>query len=140
MVKLFLRKKRNSVLLITLLALTFSACKENTPIDYNSISGAWKCHESSQLGQRSYLIDIYKAKNGTNSYLFSNFNNIGLTGEYDINFSFIDNKITFSPIDNSFIRIKSGSGSVNDSFTLMQLDYIIYNGINDIPVHAEYTR
>ncbi|MFZ4582407.1 MAG: hypothetical protein ACOYM7_07135 [Paludibacter sp.] len=141
MVKLYLRKSENSIVVTLLLMLLFfSACVSNDPVSYTSIKGAWKCRETSQLAPRTYLIDIYKSKSGETNYLFSNFHNIGVSGEYDINFTVIDNKLTFPPTENSNIRIKSGSGTVSADFKLILLDYVIYNGVNDIQYHAEYTR
>lgn len=141
MAKLFQRKRRNSVFISLIgILIILSACTNTDPINYSSIKGAWKCHETSLGAQRTYLVEIFKSKSGTTDYLFSNFYNVGQTGEYDINFSYENYKITFSPIENSFIRIKSGEGTVNSSFNSMTLDYIIYNGVNDIPVHAVYSR
>lgn len=141
MAKLYLRKSENNIVVSLLLILViFSACVSNDPVNYTSIKGAWKCSETSQRGQRTYLIDIFKSKSGDTNYLFSNFHNIGVSGEYDINFTVIENKLTFPPTENSNIRIQSGSGTVSADFKQMVLDYVIYDGINDIQYHAEYTR
>lgn len=144
MVKLFQRKRRNSVSLVLLLVLLlFSACGNSDPVPHTSIKGAWKCSEISQLGQRTYLIDIYKSKSDEITYLVGNFNNIGDDGTLDIKATLVASKISISPTPQSLTGgqlVKSGSGSVNADFTLIELDYIIYNGVNDIPVHAVYSR
>jgi hypothetical protein len=144
MEKLFQRKRRNSVSFVLLSALLLlSACGNSDPVTYTSIKGAWKCRETSQQGQRTYLIDIFKSKSDETTYLISNFNNIGVDGIYDIKASFSATNISISPVPQSLSGsqvLKSGSGTVNVNFTLIELDYIIYNGVNDIPVHAAYSR
>ena len=144
MAKLFLRKRKNSAFIaLSLIILFLSACGSNEPDTYTSIKGSWKCRETSQLGQRTYLIDIYKSKSDETTYLISNFNNVGVDGIYDIKASLSTANLSISPTPQSLTGgqiVKSGSGTVNADFKLIVLDYIIYNGVNDIPVHAEYSR
>lgn len=145
MAKLSQRKRKNSAFIaLSLIILFLSACGSNDPGDtYTSIKGTWKCRETSQLGQRTYLIDIYKSKNDETTYLISNFNNVGVDGIYDIKASLSTINLSISPVPQSLTGgqiVKSGSGTVNADFKLIVFDYIIYNGVNDIPVHAEYSR
>jgi len=133
--------KTKSILLTLVLFLTFS-CVTNDPVNYTT----WHCVESSELGSRTYLVNLYKAKNDSNTYLISNFHNVSYDGLYDIILKNTNGKLAFTPaaqqIGDSQFQIKSGSGSINTNSTQMVLDYFIYdsNEKRDIGVHAVYSR
>jgi hypothetical protein len=53
----------------------------------------------------------------------------------------IENKITITPSPQQLDGqvIKSGSGTVNAAFTEIKLNYVIYNGVNDIEYSVVYS-
>lgn len=134
-------KKIKSILLASIILLPFS-CVTNNPVNYTT----WHCVENSELGSRTYLINLYKAKNDSNTYLISNFHKVSYEGVYDVILKNTNNKLAFTPtsqqIGDSQFQIRSGSGTMNTNFTLMTLDYNIYdsNEKRDIGVHAVYSR
>jgi hypothetical protein len=111
----------------------------NTTANYT----AFNCRGYSSLGEiRPYAVNIYKRSNSATGYLISNFHNLSYDGYYDIRVEIADNKITITPspqqLDGQII--KSGSGTVNDAFTEIKLNYIIYNGVNDVEYSVIYSR
>ncbi len=141
MVKLFQRKRRrNSVLLILLLSLiTLTGCVTNTPANYTTFS----CRGYSTLGEiKPYAVNLYKRSNSSTGYLISNFHNYSYDGYYDIRVEIAENKITITPSPQQLDGqvIKSGSGTVNAAFTEIKLNYVIYNGVNDIEYSVVYSR
>lgn len=138
MVKSFLRKKRKSSLfLILFIALIVSSCNTDTPTNYIT----FRCNEISPLGSRTYSVDFYKVKKDSSTYLISNFHKFSYDGEYDITAKITGNIIEITPkVLSSEIRITSGSGTVNDDFTQIHLNYIVFNGTTDLKVEASFFR
>ena len=138
MAKLSQRKRKNSAFAGLFFGfLLLLGCEQNTPVNYIT----FKCSENILGVNRIYPVYFYKTKSDSTSYLISNFHNYSQEGNYDIKATIKNNTISIIPsqtLDNT--RIKSGSGTVDADFKLIVLDYIIYNGVNDIPVHAEYSR
>lgn len=134
------RRKSSLYLLLVLYALLINACDNNTIKTYTSITGSWRCVESSQLGQRSYLLDIFKSKSGTSNFLISNFHNDGYENIF-VTFTLEGNKLTLLNQNlNQGIIVKSGNGIVSQDFKEVELNYIIFDGKTDIPVFVVYTR
>ncbi len=106
---------------------------------YKSITGSWSCEEYNPIyGQRVYIVDIERSKLDSTQFLLMNFHNL------DIN-EFIyayqsDSVLTIpeQPIVSLFV--KDGKGIVSGDFKLITLNYEIFDGINDVKIHAIYSR
>ena len=133
--------KKNSLIFACLgiAALFLGACKPSEPIHYTSIAGAWKCTESSVKGNRSYPVDFYSKKTA-GEFSISNFHNIGFEGEFDMSCSFAGNKVTLTPVENSRIRLRNGSGTVNANFTRLQMEYLVFDGTSEVRYNVVLSR
>lgn len=138
-----IRKRRKNKLfnLLFLLSVVLMSCDNNSIKTYTSVTGSWRCVEfSTQFGQRSYLLDIYKSKSGTSNFLISNFHNDGYENIF-VTFALNSNKITLTNQNlNQGLIVKSGNGIVSQDFKEIELNYIIFDGKTDIPVNVVYTR
>ena len=137
--------RKNNISLSIVLTILLISCGTNEPAGpYTSIKGTWRCTETSVMNSRSYSVDIYRTKKDTSVYLLSNFYNVSIEGEYDITAKLSGNTLTINPSPQSIgptaIVVKSGSAVVNENFTQMVFDYIIYDGQSDIKVHSVYSR
>jgi hypothetical protein len=122
------------------LLVILCACGTSDPTSYST----WHCVETSPMSSRNYLVDIYKTKKDTTIYLISNFHKISVEGEYDVKIKLTGKKYSFNPVPqqvgNSQYIIRSGGGVANATSTQIDFDYVIYDGISDMAVHATYTR
>jgi hypothetical protein len=135
------RRKSSSYLLLVLLAIVVFACENNTPKTYTNITGSWRCVESSQFGQRTYLLDIDRKRNSETDFLISNFHNVGYENIF-VSFTLNGNKLTLinQNLNMSGYIIKSGNGIVSQDFKEVELNYIIFDGKTDIPFYVVFTR
>ena len=133
---------KNSILIFQIaLIFTLISCKENVPVVHHSIEGAWRCEEFSPIGgSRIYIVDIYRTKNDTSQYLLSNFFNVDIDESVPAHLSGNTLTISQSSIGMTQIVAKSGSGIVSGNFTRIDFDYNIFDGQNEIKVHAVYSR
>ena len=135
-------KKQTVFFSVFMLLLTVS-CVDQTPTVYTSISGNWRCEESSVLGSRVYVVEIEKTnKTNVQEYILSNFHNVDIN---EFVFSTLSgSKLTINPsqsIGSSQINILSGSGDIiGTDFKRINFNYTIFDGQNNIPVTATYTR
>lgn len=136
---LIMKNRKSFVLYATTFLLI--ACTQNTPIDYTSIKGSWRCIESSQSGDRSYLIDIYKKKNETNTYLISNFHRVGYDAINDIIVVVDGNKISFATQAlGASLQLKAGTGTIDADMKQMTINYQVTDGATYISYTAQLSR
>lgn len=134
--------KKNSLALFIFPIILLCSCVTNDPTNFVT----YHCEETRAGLPRNYLIDLYRTKADTNTYLISNFYNLSTEGLYDIKIKVSNKKISFIPtpqqIGSSQYVINSGGGTVdtNSNFGQMILDYTIYDGKTEIAVHATYTK
>ncbi|MEI8272666.1 MAG: hypothetical protein WCG08_08580 [Paludibacter sp.] len=134
-----MRSKLLTVLSISLVC-GFVACTVSGPTNVTT----WNCAESSIKGSRTYLVDFYRESKDTTLYLISNFHNTGFEGT-DVEVKISSGKLTFNRplpqnIPTTSYIIKSGSGVVNKESNVISIDYVIYDGLNDIAFHVDYKR
>jgi len=125
------------VAVISFLVLLACSCEQEEK-SYNSITGPWRCEENHPVkGFTTYLVEIDSVKRETDLYLISNFYN----SDY--------NEFVFAQLSGNEITINNqvitslfvnGTGTVNDDFTLIDWEYEIDDGIQEINVYARYTR
>jgi len=134
-------KRKNRIIVLLLSILLFSCTDNNDSIDYSSIKGGWRCIESSEQGERTYLIDVYKKQSETTTYLVSNFHKVGYDSFDDILITVVGNKITIAnqPLG-SGQQLKAGSGTVSADFKQMSIQYRVTNGSTEIGYTANFTR
>lgn len=131
-----MNKLSNVILLLIL--VTLNSCNKKS-IVYHSITGSWRCEEINPInGQRIYIVDIDKSKNDSTLYLLSNFYNEDFN-EF-VYAHLTGNTMTISEQTFATRRVKSGTGIVSGDLTMINFDYIIFDGQNEIKVHANYTR
>ena len=135
--------KKNSLALFIFPMILLCSCVSNDPTNFVT----YHCEETrAGLAPRTYLIDLYRTKADTNTYLISNFHNLSTEGLYDVTIKVSNKKISFIPtpqqIGSSQYKINSGSGTVdtNANFGQMKLDYTIWDGTTEIAVHTTYTK
>lgn len=121
--------------------IVLTSCNTNEP---TAKYVTWHCVETSTSGTRTYLVDVYRAKNDTNTLYISNFHNISYEGNYDVSVKLEGNKLSFTQIPqqigNSQFRLQSGEGSMDSGHNRFVLNYMMYNGSVAIPIHTEYTH
>jgi len=126
---------------IVLILLSMNSCDKEDRV-YHSITGSWRCEEFNHLlGTSVYLVDIDRKKSDSTQYLLSNFHN--QDSEESIEFVYaqlIDSTLKISRQPFAGLVVKSGAGAVSSDFTLIEFDYEIFDGTNDISVHATYSR
>jgi len=123
-----------------LLSLFVSACGDDSPGVYSSISGGWRCEEfNSYQGNLSYLVDFERSQVDTTQYALSNFYSIG-DREY-IMVRLKSGKLTLVKQPTTNITVKSFSGTlVGTEYKRIELSYTINDGIRDVSATAVYTR
>lgn len=136
-----LLKRKSKIIILFLSAFLFSCTDNNDPIDYSSIKGSWRCIESSEMGDRTYLIDVYKKKNETTDYLISNFHKVGYESFDDVEIELVGTKISIAdqPLG-AGQQLKEGSGTVSADFKQMTIQYQVINGSTTIGYSAIFTR
>ena len=126
---------------IALILLGLVSCDKEDRV-YKSVTGSWRCEEFNPLfGISVYMVDIDRKKSDTTLYLLSNFHN--QDSEESIEFVYaklLDSTLTISMQSFAGLVVKSGIGAVSSDFTLIEFDYEIFDGVNDISVHAVYSR
>jgi len=128
-------------LILIIILFTVSSCEKKVK-DYNSVTGSWRCEEFNPLiGIRVYLVDIDRKRSDSTIYLLSNFHN--QDSEESIEFIYarlIDSMLIIPPQDFAGLSLKSGTGKISEDFRLIEFDYNIFDGMNDIRIKADYTR
>jgi hypothetical protein len=126
------------VLIILLFLITLNSCDKKSVI-YHSITGSWRCEENNPInGPSVYMVDIDRSNSDSTQYLLSNFEN------EDVNefiYAHLDGN-TLSIFEQTFasLIVKSGTGIVSEDFTRIEFDYFLFDGQNDIKIHAIYSR
>ena len=133
--------KKLTSIFIALILLGLVSCDKEDRV-YKSVTGSWRCEEFNPLfGISVYMVDIDRKKSDSTLYLLSNFHN--QDSEESIEFVYaklLDSTLTISMQSFAGLVVKSGIGAVSSDFTLIEFDYEIFDGVNDISVHAVYSR
>jgi len=135
--------RKNAYILILLsLILSLVSCGNNEPRIKTVLDGTWKCEETSSLsGFRTYLVDLDHLSRDTTQYFISNFYKVDSQDGVIAKFSSGKLKlIDGQSIGFSSVSLYSGSGTVSTDFKQIVLDYKVFDGLNDIDVHAVYSR
>lgn len=136
--------KKIRITLLILLVTGLHACENNEPANYTSIRGSWRCTETDPTNTRTYPVDFYRTKADTTIYLLSNFYNVSIDSDFDITTKLSGKNLSINPvpqvIGSTQYVIKSGSGVINNTFTRIDFNYIIFDGKSDIPVKVTFTR
>jgi len=103
------------------LPMTFSSCEKFSG-DTDSISGAWRCFEDSEMGFRQYNVSIFRAGTGydTTYFIINNFNNLGQELETLVQLK--DTVITIKLMDGYNV---SGTGYVSKNFKEINWTYSV---------------
>jgi len=112
--------------------MTFSSCEKFSG-DTDSIAGAWRCFEDSELGYRNYSVSIFRAGAGydTSYFIINNFNNRG--HELETLVQLQDTVITLKMMDGYSV---SGTGHVTRNFKEIFWEYSVSSSF----FSARYTR
>jgi hypothetical protein len=125
-------KAKYALMVMALITMSFISCEKFSG-DTDSISGAWRCFEESQLGYKNYSVTIFRAGVGydTTYFIINNFNNLGLENETLVQLN--DSVITIKSMDAFNI---SGTGYVRKNFKEIVWEY----SVSGTYFNARYTR
>lgn len=128
-------------LVLTIIFISQLSCDKETHV-YNSVSGSWRCQEFNPLyGPSVYMVDIDRKRSDTTQYLLSNFHNQDSYESIEFIFAQLqDSSLIISRQAIAGIIVKSGIGKISNDFRIIEFDYSIFDGINDIEVKAIYSR
>lgn len=125
-----------SILFIAIIFIfSLSACSESEP----DIFKLYKCYETSTTRTpRTYFMEMRSEKKDKSKFLLSNFYNLGNEGNNDIEIKISDKNITIQPkaFDYSSIQIKSGTGTINNDTSQIEIKSIIFDGTSIIEVKS----
>ncbi len=134
--------KKNAYILLFFSIMVFLSCGNNEPRIKTVLDGTWKCEETSSLSEpRTYLVDFDHLSKDTTQYFISNFYKVD--SEDGVIAKFSPGKLQLldsQQIGFTSVGLRSGSGTVSSDFKQIVLNYKIFDGSNDIDVHAVYSR
>lgn len=125
-------KAKFVLMILVLLPISFTSCEKFSG-GTDSISGAWRCFEESELGYRNYSVSIFRAGSGydTTYFIISNFHNLGQELETLVQLK--DTVISIKMMDGYSV---SGTGYVRKNFKEIIWDYSVSN----TPFTARYSK
>lgn len=134
------KKSRNEFkIIIVLLFVVLFSCNDE-PDNYISIAGLWRLEEIKENESVIYTVDIYKSESDSTIFLIHNFYNIGNEEKIFIKLN-TNNKISIETqfIGSTGISVE-GSGSADNDYRNITLEYTINDNIKLIDVSAFLTR
>ncbi len=134
-------KKIQFLHILGFILLISVSCVSTGPKVYTSIEGSWRCEAFNSLSgsHSTYIVEIDRKKTDTTQYVITYFENTNYPNFVIAHLTGKNFTIAQQQIGEAQLFVKSGTGIVSD-FTHIAFNYTIYDGINEMPVQAVYTR